>query len=256
MVEVVTRYQAKKVISILQSGYLPYVGFFELMARCDLFVLYDDVQYDKNSWRNRNQIRVPQGAMWLTVPVLIKGFFGQSIREVKIAGNDWKKKHLKSLQHYYSKAKYYAQYIGFFENLYSSKWETLANLNLNAIDYCRKVLGITAEIKLSSDLKSKGQKTERIINICEELDADAYISTNGAKKYLDEALFKKKEISLAYQNYNTPHYTQVYPGFVENLSIADVLFNCGEKSMDVILSASQCPFNRSGNYRGLVNKVD
>jgi len=241
----------KKVISILQSGYLPYAGFFELMSRCDTFVLYDDVQFDKNSWRNRNRIRVPQGDIWLTVPVVSKGHFGQTLKEVRIAPGNWQKKHLSSIRHYYAKSGCFDEYIGFFERIYAQKWEWLLDLNFEIIEYFRKILGVNSELILSSGLKSAGNKTERIISICRELGADAYISTNGAKDYLDEGLFPENNIALAYQDYPGAKYRQVYPGFVDNLSVIDLVFNCGKESRDIMLSFSSCKFNREGKYRGI-----
>ena len=119
------------------------------------------------------------------------------------------------------------------------------------IGYFRRALGITAELILSSTLESKGHKSGRIIEICKELGAGAYISTNGAKSYLEEGLFEKNGIALAYQDYNPPEYQQVYPGFVSHLSIVDVVFNCGPASMDTILSTSSCPFNKHGFYCGI-----
>ena len=228
-----------KVISILQPGYLPYSGFFELMSRVDAFVIYDDVQYDKNSWRNRNRIRGKQGAIWLTIPVLVKGLPKQIISDVRINNqNDWRRKHLLSIRQCYSRAKYFDRYIDIFERACKEKWDELLKINMNFIYCFRDILGITTKIIFSSNLKSKGHKTNRIINICKELNADAYISTNGAKTYLDEKCFKEEGITLTYQDYTPIPYPQVYYGFVEFLSIVDMIFNCGAESRRILLSTS------------------
>lgn len=243
-----------RVVSILQPGYLPYIGFFELMSRCDVFVLYDDVQYDKNSWRNRNRIRGPQGPLWLTVPVFVKGKMGQTINQVEIDNKrEWRRKHLLSLRQHYSKAAYFSEHIGFFERLYSTEWRMLAELDRAIIDYFRSAMGIAAELINSSALNAKGHKTERILAICNELNADAYISTNGAKSYLQEEILKEAGVSLAYQDYTPPEYAQVYPGFESHLSVADIVFNRGPLSTEVMLSTSRCPFNKPGAYRGLTD---
>jgi hypothetical protein len=239
-----------RVVSILQPGYLPYVGFFELMARCDVFVIYDDVQYDKNSWRNRNRILGPQGPIWLTVPVMVK--LGQQIDQVRIDNKaNWPRKHLVSLKQHYAKARCFKENINFFEEIYHRNWTRLIDLDLSIISHFQQVFGISSKVVRSSALSAGGHKTERIVAICRELKADAYISTNGAKSYLDEALIARAGISLAYQDYVHPTYDQVSHGFVSHLSAVDLLFNCGPNSVAVMLSTSSCPFNRTVSYRGL-----
>ncbi len=243
---------AKRVISILQPGYLPYIGFFELMARCDAFVLYDDVQYDKHSWRNRNRILGPNGPLWLTVPVLVKGKAGQLINAVHIDNrSDWRRKHLASLRQCYSKARYFSDHIGFFEELYRSEWSALVDLDKAIIKHFRGILNITCEVVRSSHLRSTGSKTERIISVCREMGADAYISTNGARVYLEEELFSDAGVVLIYQDYHHPIYEQVQPGFQSHMSAVDLLFNHGPRFSEIMLSRTGCPFNSSGHYRGL-----
>jgi hypothetical protein len=244
-------FRSHRVVSILQPGYLPYPGFFELIARCDVFVIYDDVQYDKNSWRNRNRIRGPRGAFWLTVPVVVKGKLGQKIKEVRVNNeHNWRRKHERSLRQYYARACYFQEYSGFLEDIYARPWEFLIDLDMAIIDYFVQILGLKTEMIRSSRLVARGEKTKRIISICKELGADAYISTNGAKSYLDKTQFFQEEISLVYQDYTLPEYDQGYGDFVSNLSTIDLLFHCGHRSREVILSTSQCPFNRKNTYRG------
>ncbi|MCE5248805.1 WbqC family protein [bacterium] len=242
----------KRILSILQPGYMPYIGFFELMARCDVFVLYDDVQYDKNSWRNRNRIRVPEGAAWLTVPVITRNLAGQPILDVAVDNTKkWAVKHLRTLVQYYSGTPFFKVYIPFFESLYSRTWEQLFELDSEIITFIKNELGLTTDIVRSSSLSLKGHKTGRIIKICEELGSDAYISTNGAQNYLQDDLFGQAGIALCYQNYECPRYPQAFEGFVSHLSAVDLLFNCGPGSREVMLSTSRCPFNEPGKYRGV-----
>jgi len=241
-----------KVLSVLQPGYLPYGGFFELMARCDVFVIYDDVQYDKNSWRNRNQVLGSGGPTWLTVPVLTKGRFGQTIRETLIDNRaNWSRKHHATLAQAYANTLHYGQHAPFFANIYQHPGARLLDLNLAIIDYLRRVLNITTEVVKSSDLASSGHKTARLVDICLELGAGAYISTNGAKSYLDAEMFRERGLQLAYQDYTPPVYDQGRSGFLSHLSVLDMLFRFGPATMPLILSTSCCPFNRPGHYRGL-----
>ena len=247
--------EARRVVSILQPGYLPYPGFFELIARCDVFVIYDDVQYDKNSWRNRNRIRGPEGPIWLSVPVFVKGYMGQKIHEVRVNNqHNWCRKHRGSLLQYYGKAKYFQEYIPFFYDVYNRSWELLIDLNMAIINFFVRLFGLKTELVRSSALLAQGHKTERIIAICKELGADAYISTNGAKLYLDEAKFTREKIALAYQDYMPPEYDQGYPDFISNLSTIDLLFHCGPRALEIILMTSRCPFNAKNGFRGFVSQ--
>lgn len=241
-----------KVISVLQPGYLPYPGFFELMARCDTFVIYDDVQFDKHSWRNRNRIKGPNGPIWLTVPVCLKGNFGQLIKDVQINNaTNWGKKHFESINQSYRKATYYDVYIDFFRRLFEKQWNYLIDIDLEIINKFKELLGISAELVLSSSLRVEGAKTERLIQICSALDADAYISTNGAKTYLDVTLFERVQVYLTYQDFSMPGYPQLHGEFVSYMSFVDMLFNVGPGSGELILQNTGCPFNVERPYRGL-----
>ncbi len=241
----------KRVLSILQPGYLPYSGFFELMARCDVFVIYDDVQYDKNSWRNRNRIRGPKGPVWLTVPVKVKGRFGQKINEVEIDNSSkWAKKHLGTIRQHYGSAPHFGDYLPFLESVLTREWRLLIDLDMAVIDHLRCLLGITCPVVYSSSLKSGGHKTDRVISICRELDVDAYLSTNGARDYICESAFAEAGIAFAYQDYSPPEYPQALPGFVSHLSALDLLMNIGPGSMIALLSTSRCPFAHPNIWRG------
>ncbi|MDD4601875.1 MAG: WbqC family protein [Negativicutes bacterium] len=227
------------IVSIMQPGYIPWLGFFELMARVNTFVIYDDVDYDKESWRNRNRIRTPEGYTWMTVPVITKGRLGQKIIEVEIDNRqNWRKKHLKSLVQYYSKAPYFRKYIPFFEDIYGREWNMLFDLDMEIIKYFKNLFKIETKLVYSSQLKSGGQKTKRLVAICDELNASIYISANGAKPYLEVQQFDAPEIKVEWQEYEHPVYPQVFDGFISHLSIVDLLFNCGEHSFDIITSGS------------------
>lgn len=223
----------------MQPGYLPWLGFFELMARVDTFVIYDNVNYDKESWRNRNRIRTPEEYTWLTVPVITKGRNGQKIIHLEIDNKqNWRKKHLKSLSQYYSKTPYFKKYIPFFEDLYRREWNMLMDLDMEIINFFKNLFQIEATLIYSSQLKSSGQKTERLVSICKELQASTYISANGAKPYLEVNQFDAAGIKVEWQDYEHPKYPQAFEGFVSHLAIVDILFNCGEHSFDIITSGS------------------
>jgi hypothetical protein len=223
-------------VAILQPSYLPWLGYFEQIDRSDVFVFYDDVQYDKHGWRNRNKIKTPKGWQWLTVPVYHN--FGQKIYEVKINNNiPWRRKHLKSLQANYARAPYYQTYIKFFEKVYSQHWEYLVDLNVYLIKQLCEFLGIkNTEFVHSRDLNIKGERTERLVKICQLFGADEYLTGDAAKNYLEEKKFQNANIKVIYQNYRHPVYPQLFGEFIPYLSVVDLLFNCGPKSLEIIRS--------------------
>ena len=220
-----------RTIGILQPSYLPWIGFFEQLKRSDIFVIYDDVQFEKNSWRNRNRIKTPQGVQWLTVPVLTKGGGFQLIKDTKINNNsNWQKKHIKSITQNYNKANCFKDYSSSLFSILSEKWEYLIDLNIALINYINTILNIKTPIILSSSLKSKGSKTERLIKIINELQGNCFYEGASGKNYLDELLFKKNNIDLKYQHFLPESYNQLYGDFISHLSIIDLILNVGEKS--------------------------
>ncbi len=226
-------------VVVLQPSYLPWLGYFDQIERADTFVFYDDVQYDKNSWRNRNRIKTSQGGQWITVPVLTKHRFGANINEIEINNNTpWASKHLKMLAQNYSKGPYFKEYIGLFESIYSREWMKLADLDIELVESISKVLGINTEFVLSSELNVKGDRLERLMDICLKLGADRYLTGNSAKDYMDEEAFAARGIEVEYQDYRHPDYPQLYGEFVSHLSIVDLLFNCGPQSLSIISRGS------------------
>jgi hypothetical protein len=226
-----------KTVVILQPMYLPWLGYFEQIYRSDVFVFYDDVQYEKNSWQNRNKIKTPNGWQWLTVPVSRKNLFGKLIYEVEINNQiPWKRKHLKALQVNYSRSPYFNKYIKYFEKIYSKDWQYLADLNIKLIKTICQILGLKREFIRSRELNIKGEQSERLVKICQSFNADLYFSGQSAKNYLKEDLFFKAGIKVEYQNYKHPQYPQLFGEFIPYLSVIDLLFNCGPKSLKVITS--------------------
>ena len=223
-------------VAILQPGYIPWLGFFEQVYRSDKFVLYDDVQFDKNSWRNRNRIKTPDGPLWLTVPVRQKGHISQTLLETEIVGkNPWPRKHLNSLRSYYTKAPYFKNYIDDFSEILQQEWTYLVDLDIALINYLLEKLGITTSLIRSSELKIPGKKTERLVSLCEELGATTFYEGSAGKNYMEEKRFEEAGINLEYQDYQHPTYPQLYGEFIPYLSVIDLLFNCGGESLNILL---------------------
>jgi hypothetical protein len=219
----------------MQVGYLPWLGFFDQIYKCDIYVLSIQVQYNKYSWRNRNRIRTKEGWCWLTVPIFTKGKFGQKLKEVKIDNQqNWAKKHWNIIKNYYYKAPYFSKYASFFEELYRKRWEYIVDLDLAIIAYLLGQLGIKTKIILSSQLVSQATKTEGIIDICRELGATEYLSPSAGRNYIQENKIFSLGIQLEYHDYIHPVYKQQYSGFVPYLSVIDLLFNHGEKSLEIL----------------------
>ena len=224
-------------IGILQPGYLPWLGFFEQLYQSDVFVIYDDVQYDKQSWRNRNRIKTANGVQWLTVPVLFKLQEAPLIYDVKIDNNpQWTKKHYRAIQLSYSKAPYYKKYIDIFQEAYSVDWEYLIDIDLHFIKKLAECLEMSdKQIVRSSTLNVKGDRLERLVQICRRFQADIFYEGAAGRNYIDESYFAEHGITVEYQDYHHPVYKQLYGDFVPYLSVIDLLFNHGEESLSIII---------------------
>ena len=219
-----------KRVAILQSNYIPWKGYFDLIDRVDEFILYDDMQYTRRDWRNRNKIKTPNGLQWLTIPVEVKGKYFQSIKDTKISNKDWQKKHWATITHNYAKAEYFRDYKDIFESLYLGCDETsLSQINYKFIMTINEILNIQTSIKWSSDFDLVDGKTERLLGICKDCKATEYISGPAAQGYLDETLFAGEGIQVAWMNYSGyKEYHQLYPPFEHGVSILDLIFNEGQ----------------------------
>ena len=222
-------------VTILQPSYLPWLGFFEQMNRSDNFVLLDDVQYTRRDWRNRNRIRAVENWAWLTVPVLQKSRFSQTLLETKIDNSlPWRRKHLETIRQHYSKSPFFEDYFPQCEKIYKKEWGFLFDLCLETICLIKEGIGITTPILRSSELNVTGEKTVRLLSICKELGATQYLSGDAGSNYISEDDFSSQGISLEYQNYTHPVYPQAYSGFVSHLSAIDLLFNSGKNSLEIL----------------------
>jgi hypothetical protein len=221
---------------VLQPSYLPWLGYFDQMYKSDLFILYDDVQYDKHGWRNRNRIKTAQGPLWLTVPVLTHGQGLPTNRDARIdARQPWARKHLQALRINYAKAVAFAEVFDTLAPVLEGSWTHLCDLNRAVLDALCGLLGLTRRILWSSELDIPGQKTERLINICRALGADRYLTGDAASDYLDETQFAAHGIRVEYHHYRHPVYAQLHGEFVPYLSVVDLLMNHGRESLRVLV---------------------
>ncbi len=227
-----------KTVVVLQPGYLPWLGFFDQMSRSDVFVYYDDVQFDKHGWRNRNRIKTPEGPQWLTVPVYHKGLGKPRILDIEINNETpWARKHLGSIRQHYAKAPFFSRYWPELEELLSKRWEKLVDLDIAVAWKMCSWLGIERQVVRSSELGIEGDRNERLLKICQHFQADRYLSGQAAQEYLDEGLFHRSGIKVEWHEYHHPVYFQQYGEFIPFLSALDLLLNVGEESRKIITAS-------------------
>ena len=221
-----------KKVAIVQSNYIPWKGYFDMIAFVDEFILYDDMQYTRRDWRNRNLIKTPQGKQWLTVPVKVKGKYYQTIRETEIDGTDWSAVHWKSIVLNYRKTSFFKEISELIEPIYRQHhFSHLSNLNRKFIETICNYIGIKTIISNSSDYSLIEGKTERLVDLCEQAGGSEYISGPSARNYIEGRIFSDKGIKLTWFDYSGyPEYNQLYGEFIHEVSILDLLFNCGKKS--------------------------
>lgn len=219
-----------KKIAILQSNYIPWKGYFDIINMVDEFILYDDMQYTRRDWRNRNKIKTSNGLKWLTISVENKGRFFQKINETIVTDNEWCESHWKTIYSYYSKARCFHEYANVIEEIYNSCKEEkyLSKINYRFITGINDILGIKTKISWSSDYELVEGKTERLVGLCKAAGGDYYLSGPAAKDYIQDDLFNEAGIELDYMDYsNYPEYEQLYGAFTHEVSIIDLLFNVG-----------------------------
>lgn len=218
----------EKKIAITQSNYIPWKGFFDSIQLVDVFVLYDDMQYTKRDWRNRNMIKSPEGTKWLSIPVDVKGKYFQKISETQISDPDWARQHWMTIVHTYGKMPGFALYQPIFEELYQRSYTHLSEVNFAFTKAICQILGITTEIRWSSEFELGEGKTERLVAICNQLGGTDYFTGAAAKNYMDETLFEQSNIQVHYYDYSGyPEYEQRFPPFTHGVSILDLLFSVG-----------------------------
>ncbi len=227
------------IVSVHQPQYIPWLGYFDKIAKSDCFVFLDCVQYKEREFQNRNKIRTKDGWGWLTVPVVSKGMGRQKISDVVIDnGFAWKKQHLKSWEVWYARAPFFKGHSAFFEKIYTTEWDKLSQLNIFITQYVLEMLGIEKQILFESALQTTTTKTDRIIEICQKLKADVYLSGAGGRDYIEEDKFKAAGIELRYQDFIHPVYRQQFSAsgkdFISHLSVFDLLLNEGPESGKIL----------------------
>jgi hypothetical protein len=226
-----------KRVAVLQSNYIPWKGYFDMINMVDLFIFHDDLQYTKNDWRNRNLIKTSRGLIWLSVPC------GKNtkrlIDEVQMVGHSWQKEHWNIITEYYKNAKYFKEYKSFFEKIYlETQWETLSELNQHIIvSISKEILGIDhVQFGNSRNYKLTKKKAERLSELLVQCQADLYISGPAAQSYLPDN-FMENKIILQWMDYSGyPEYNQLYPPFAHNVSIIDLIFNEGKNAIKFMKS--------------------
>ncbi|MCX6291621.1 MAG: WbqC family protein [Bacteroidetes bacterium] len=222
-----------KKILITQSNYIPWKGYFDSIRMVDEFIIYDDMQYTKRDWRNRNLVKTKEGLKWLSIPVEVKGKFFQKINETVVSEKDWAKNHWSVLVHNYSKAPCFKEVKDVLEELYLSSSETyLTKINHRFISGICGLLGIQTPVFFSDEFTLAEGKTERLVDLCVQRGATDYFTGPAAKNYMDENLFTKENIRVHYFDYSGyPEYPQLFPPFEHGVSILDLLFNAGKDAM-------------------------
>ena len=222
-----------KKVAILQSNYIPWRGYFDLIASADVFVIYDEVQYTKNDWRNRNLIKTATGLSWLTVPVRRESIH-QKINETLTMSTGWERKHITALTLNYSKSPFFQTYKDEIFEIYEN-FTSLSNLNVNMIKKICEILMIGTKIIDSSDLCLSGDRNSKLIDACIKLNATTYISGPSASCYLDTAAFNLNNINVNWMDYSGYlEYPQRFGTFIGNVSILDLIFNIGPNSKNYL----------------------
>ena len=222
----------QKSIAIVQSSYIPWKGYFDLIRSVDEFVLYDDQQYTRRDWRNRNQIKTAQGRIWLTIPVNVKGRYHQRIDETTISDPAWAARHWQTIEHAYGRAPHFEELRDVLSRLYSECDETfLSAINRRFLEAICDLLGIRTPLTSSRDYAAEGTKTERLVSLCRAAGATSYLSGPTARAYLDESLFEAAGIELRFMDYSGyPEYEQLHPPFEHAVSAIDLLVHTGSSA--------------------------
>ncbi|MBQ6342909.1 MAG: WbqC family protein [Anaerolineaceae bacterium] len=226
-----------KKIAVLQSNYIPWKGYFDIIHDVDEFIFYDEVQFTKNDWRNRNRILTNTGLQWLTIPTT--GSITQTIDEVSTAGSQWQRKHYNTLLTYYSKAPFFSKYRAFLEDFYfEHEWTNLSQLNRYLIVHISQdFLGIKTKFSDSRNYYSAGSGHEKLLSLLKSAGAEYYVSGPAAKSYIQAEDYEKAGIELHWKDYSKyPEYPQLHKPFSHNVTILDLLFNTGDDAPNYIWS--------------------
>lgn len=229
-------------VVITQSNYIPWKGYFDAIGLADYFVIFDEMQYTRRDWRNRNKIKTPNGLQWLTVPVEVKGKYFQKINETRIAEDSWAQKHWRTLCHAYAKAPFFKEHKDMVEAWYSevAGAETITDVNVFFLKKISDFLGLKTEFLYSRDFDLAEDKTARLVDICKQLKGTDYFTGGAARSYIEEEQFDKESIKLHYFDYSGyPEYPQLYDGFEHGVTILDMVFNLGAETRRFLKSTKK-----------------
>lgn len=231
-------------VLIIQSNYIPWKGYFDNIAKADIFIVYDNVQYTRQDWRNRNIIKTKSGLKWITIPIMAKDCLLKKINETYPATSDWKEKHLRQLHENYAKANCYKEMTGWVKELYTTiEDENLSAINQHFLKAICKFLKINTPFVDVNKFEAKGNATEKLVDICLQLGCKTYITGPNSKNYLEENLFFEKGINIEYADYGGyPEYPQLNPPFEHGVSILDLIFNCGDRSASYLKNTTTDTF--------------
>lgn len=224
------------ILTAHQVGYLPWLGLFAKIAQAEQFVCFDDVQYERRGWNNRNYIKAHNGPLLLTVPVESKAHFTKKLREVEIVPGNWNRKHMRSIELAYKKAPYFEKYyqgVGAILDLYA-EGGLLLELNMDMLRYFMRALGLQRSILSASDYQFCGTKSELVLDMCRQLGATSYIFGGEGEGYADKEGFRNEGIEPLFQKYEHPKYPQQHGAFVPCMSVLDLLMNCGPDSLEIL----------------------
>jgi len=230
-----------KRIAIVQSSYIPWKGYFDLIASVDEFVLYDDAQYTRRDWRNRNRIKTPHGILWLTIPVNVKGRYYQRVRDTMVSEPGWAEKHWRSIRASYSRAPYFRTYATALEELFLGTTEQrLSDVNYRFLSRLCGLLGLRTRLTWSMDYPHDGDATERLVAMCKAAGATTYLSGPSARSYIEAERFTEAGIALEYTDYTGyPEYSQLYPPFEHTVSVIDLLVHTGPEALRFMMRTPQ-----------------
>lgn len=214
------------IMSAHQPAYLPWLGYFDKIKRSDIFIFLDTVQFEKNSFTNRNKIKTKDGPIWLSIPVIKKDHLEKKMNEIVIdKRTHWQKKHLNSLQISYAKAQYYKELFPSLREIYNNEYELLVDATWDHLNYWLRILNIQTKIIKSSELNINSKKSDFVLDLCKSVGADYYISGALGRNYIEIEKFRKVGIEVEFQEYNHPTYEQLYGEFIPNMGIVDLVMN-------------------------------
>ena len=222
------------IIAVHQPQFMPWLGYFDKMDRCDIFVLLDNVQFKKNEYQNRNKIKTSQGWEWFTIPVKYR--YPQRISEVLIENSfNWRKKHLHALETNYRKSPYFGKYIDSFNRFYQQEWQSLSQVNIASVRLLKQLMGIDTRMMMASEMEGlSDEPNQRLIDICRGLGSDTYLAGSHGKEYMNIDLFNQAGIHVKFQEFKHPIYPQLFGEFEYFMSAIDLILNCGNGSLEIM----------------------